>query len=276
MLGKLVPCGGGPPIALLKPKLVIGRLKTSDIPLSYLTVSARHCELELVDGYWRVRDLDSSNGTRVNRVLCSSEWLLPDDILEVSGFRFAVCYTPPAGQHAPRRLATSPPAEEFAAPKRSTVPATGAAPTDQQVWEPGLSVVSLGKLVPCGGGPPIRLFRPKLVVGRSTGCDVVLRWPTVSGRHCELTWTDGCWSVRDLGSRNGTRVDGSRVESRLLLPGSILWLGGLCFALVYVRQDELMLADQGHRLLAQDVIEKAGLVPGQAESASKDRNPDRL
>src|SRR5439155_17701283 len=62
MLGKLAPCGGGPPIPLLKPKLLVGRQRFCDIPLNFPNVSSRHCELELIDGYWFVRDLGSSNG----------------------------------------------------------------------------------------------------------------------------------------------------------------------------------------------------------------------
>jgi pSer/pThr/pTyr-binding forkhead associated (FHA) protein len=72
MLGKLVPCGGGPPTPLLRPKLLVGRRSSCHIPLPFATVSARHCDLELLDGSWRVRDLGSSNGTRVNGLLCTA------------------------------------------------------------------------------------------------------------------------------------------------------------------------------------------------------------
>src|SRR5262249_24937469 len=57
MLGQLMPCGGGPTIPLLKPKLVTGRDDVCDVTLRSLLVSARHCELALRDGYWFVRDL---------------------------------------------------------------------------------------------------------------------------------------------------------------------------------------------------------------------------
>src|SRR6516225_3083643 len=98
MLGQLVPCGGGLPIPLPRPKLLVGRQTGCDIPLPYSTVSSRHCELELTDGYWYVRDLESSNGTRVNGKPCESQRLLPNDILSVAQYRYTVVYTAPAGR----------------------------------------------------------------------------------------------------------------------------------------------------------------------------------
>src|SRR5260370_28015183 len=81
MLGQLVPCGGGPPIPLLRPKLLVGRQDFCDVPIRFNLVSSRHCELEFRDGYWFVRDLGSRNGTRVNSMLCTEQWLLPNDVL---------------------------------------------------------------------------------------------------------------------------------------------------------------------------------------------------
>src|SRR5262245_16182132 len=83
MLGELVPCSGGPPIVLRKARVVLGRHPDCDVPLHFATVSARHCELELQGGWWRVRDLHSRNGTRVNGADCEEKWLLPNDVLEL-------------------------------------------------------------------------------------------------------------------------------------------------------------------------------------------------
>jgi hypothetical protein len=48
----------------------------------------------------------------------------------------------------------------------------------------------------------------------------------VAGRHASLTWHDGVWTVRDLGSANGTYVDGSRVHGETVLrDGSLIQLG---------------------------------------------------
>ncbi len=70
-----------------------------------------------------------------------------------------------------------------------------------------------GELVPLGGGDPIPLLKKKLVVGRRENCDIVLRFPNVSSRHCELTLQSGYWYIQDLDSRNGIRVNGLRVQA---------------------------------------------------------------
>ena len=57
MLGELIPRGGGDPIPLQKTTLLIGRRSSCDIALRFANVSSRHCELELINGYWQVRDL---------------------------------------------------------------------------------------------------------------------------------------------------------------------------------------------------------------------------
>src|SRR5262245_59182231 len=93
MFGELVPQGGGDPIPLLKKKLLVGRRREScDIALEFPNVSSRHCELELVDAYWLVRDLGSSNGTKVNGVRVRSKWVLPGDELAVAKHRFKIDY----------------------------------------------------------------------------------------------------------------------------------------------------------------------------------------
>src|SRR5258707_10851625 len=101
MLGKLAPCGGGSPIPLLKPKLVLGRHSSCDIPLNFPTVSARHCELEFLNGYWFVRDMLSNNGTKVNNTPCLFQWLMPNDVLGVATYRYKVLYTAPADRPPP-------------------------------------------------------------------------------------------------------------------------------------------------------------------------------
>jgi pSer/pThr/pTyr-binding forkhead associated (FHA) protein len=50
-----------------------------------------------------------------------------------------------------------------------------------------------------------------VVLGRSRECDCVLAEPSVSRRHAELRRAGGRWLLRDLGSRNGTRVNGVRL-----------------------------------------------------------------
>ncbi|NOX57040.1 MAG: FHA domain-containing protein [Planctomycetes bacterium] len=79
------------------------------------------------------------------------------------------------------------------------------------------------KLIPVGGGRPIVLTRDVTVVGRKRGvCDVYLQRPSVSKLHCLIVKTDGLLFIRDLGSTNGTKVNGQRVVRGALLPGDEL------------------------------------------------------
>ncbi len=94
MLGELVPCGGGDPIPLLKDNLLVGRRSRCDIALQFPNVSSHHCELELIDGYWHVRDMRSRNGIKVNGVRCEAKWLMPGDVLSVAKHRYELVYTP--------------------------------------------------------------------------------------------------------------------------------------------------------------------------------------
>ncbi|MBI2824385.1 MAG: FHA domain-containing protein [Planctomycetia bacterium] len=79
-----------------------------------------------------------------------------------------------------------------------------------------------GELVPVGGGDTIPLLKKTLLVGRRESCDIVLRFPNVSAHHCQLAIDAGYWYVRDQKSRNGLKVNGTRVNEKRLDPGDIL------------------------------------------------------
>jgi hypothetical protein len=64
------------------------------------------------------------------------------------------------------------------------------------------------------------------VLGRATGCDLVLSGDTsVSRRHVEIAVRAGECFLRDLGSCNGTLVNGRRVERAQLRRGDVILLG---------------------------------------------------
>ncbi len=65
MFGQLVPVKDGDAIALEKKRLRIGRHKMCDIVLKFNNVSEHHCLLEVEEGYWFVKDLNSTNGVKV-------------------------------------------------------------------------------------------------------------------------------------------------------------------------------------------------------------------
>lgn len=76
------------------------------------------------------------------------------------------------------------------------------------------------------GGGPLPVRRPTVRLGRDAGNDLVLADPSVSAAHAELRLRGGVWTVTDLGSVNGTWVDGEPVLGALpLAPGSMLRVG---------------------------------------------------
>ena len=79
-----------------------------------------------------------------------------------------------------------------------------------------------GELDPVGGGDPIPLLKEKLLCGRRESCDIVLRFSNVSSQHCQLELHSGYWYIRDLNSKNGTRVNDVRVTEKRLDPGDIV------------------------------------------------------
>lgn len=74
------------------------------------------------------------------------------------------------------------------------------------------------QLVPVEGGSPVEIVKDMTLLGRGEECDVRLDHKSVSKLHCVLVKTDGLLLLRDLGSTNGTRVNGTRVRRAVLLP----------------------------------------------------------
>ncbi len=71
---------------------------------------------------------------------------------------------------------------------------------------------------------------PRATIGRSKEAECVLRDPNVSRRHAELRRAAaGDWTIADLGSTNGVKVNGRRVSSTRLSPGDQVTLGTTTF-----------------------------------------------
>ena len=73
----------------------------------------------------------------------------------------------------------------------------------------------------------------EMILGRDPACSYPLPFPQISWRHVRLTRSDRGVEVEDLGSRNGTFVDGIRISGRVLLkPGGEIALGSFRFRLL--------------------------------------------
>lgn len=276
MLGRLTPVGGGIPVILLKKKVTLGRDPANDHAIACGSVSGKHCELELIDGYWWVRDLGSRNGTSVNNVRCQTSRILPGGVLRMANQRFRLDYKEPnssADEDVAMSLLMEINPAAPAAADLSDKPAVGESlAQNRQVARqradsshasfpvaPAVKSVRrfLGKLVPCGGGDPIPLLESPLLIGRRSACDITLRFPDVSSRHCTLTYEDGFWVVDDCGSRNGVRVNGERVERKVLYPEDRISIASHRFIVHYTPEGSVPPAEDD--TFAKSLLEKIGM-----------------
>lgn len=147
----------------------------------------------------------------------------------------------------------APPSEEYGAPSSGQYAPEDEEPARGRSEELGRAPVEATRMAPSGehtadhrdepgmdpednpeatrAGPPVmleitqgpdrgrrkRFAGVRLVIGRAAGCDLELSDQSVSRRHVELVYSEKGVVLRDLGSGNGTRVNGERVTERLLV-----------------------------------------------------------
>jgi pSer/pThr/pTyr-binding forkhead associated (FHA) protein len=105
-------------------------------------------------------------------------------------------------------------------------------------------------------GPDITLDRDMVVVGRHPNCDTRLDSLRVSRHHCCMTRENDQVVVRDLGSTNGIRINGERVETGKLRPG-----------------DELSIAHIRFRLEGEEISEQASDPAIREQASTPDSSP---
>lgn len=98
------------------------------------------------------------------------------------------------------------------------------------------------RLIPSDGGPPLELTKDLTLFGRDEDCDVRLDQKGVSKLHCVVVKTDGLLLIRDLGSTNGTRVNGQRIRRAALLPNDQVSIANLAFQVKFGAELEESLA----------------------------------
>jgi len=82
-------------------------------------------------------------------------------------------------------------------------------------------------LKPAGIAPrsPFPLNKDQMILGREVRCDVMIANDSISRRHAEIVRMAEGWLVRDLGSRNGTFVNGQRIQEYVLQEGDLITIG---------------------------------------------------
>jgi pSer/pThr/pTyr-binding forkhead associated (FHA) protein len=140
-----------------------------------------------------------------------------------------------------------------------------------------MSFTGNGQLVPVGGGDAIPLIRETLSLGRRESCDICLRFPNVSGLHGELQFKNGHWLIRDMGSTNGLKVNGVRVQKKVLHPGDTITIAKRSFTIEYTltigKQALAEIMEDSDVNLEIPLLQKAGLQkPGEEKSAKNPRS----
>src|SRR5438270_2264049 len=94
MRAQLIPADGTTPLEIRRDLTLVGRKEDSDLCLPHKSISKMHCVIVKTDGLLLIRDLGSTNGTRVNGLRIRRAALLPNDQLSIAGFKFRVHFGP--------------------------------------------------------------------------------------------------------------------------------------------------------------------------------------
>jgi predicted component of type VI protein secretion system len=124
MKAELIPLDGGPPIPITRDVTVLGRREYCDIQIDDPSLSKRHCVLVKTEGLLVIRDLATTNGTRVKGQKIRWAAVLPQDRVAFGGAKFRV-YLGPDDVPSPSELA----ARGIAVPVKSAVSFAAPTPT---------------------------------------------------------------------------------------------------------------------------------------------------
>jgi pSer/pThr/pTyr-binding forkhead associated (FHA) protein len=131
MKAELVPDNGDPPIPILRDLTVVGRHPDCDVVINDIGLSKRHCILVKTDGLLVIRDLATTNGTKVKGQKVRWAALLPDDKISLGGYKLRVYLgsddMPTPSEHRRARQGSSIPAARGPMPAKRAelLPAPG-------------------------------------------------------------------------------------------------------------------------------------------------------
>jgi adenylate cyclase len=112
-----------------------------------------------------------------------------------------------------------------------------------------------------------------LVVGRAPTCDIPIIDPTISRRHAEVDCGEAGVTIRDLGSSNGTFVNGTRVDASPVSVGDVVTFGKVGFRLAHVAAPPAPVVNQtslGATIVRQlPVRDPSSTLPGRLGTSSR-------
>lgn len=260
--GRLVSLTDGREYRLDVVPFVIGRDATAALVVESDEVSRRHAEILTVPEGDCLVDL-SSNGIWVNGERARGKTTLKSgDVIRVAGeeLRYypSEARTPPAGANF--RLGDT--VAGLQAVRRPPVIQSGYLAASEP---------ALASLLIKGGqrkGERFGIRTPVVNIGRADYNDVSLPDPSVSASHAKLQLREGVWMLADLGSTNGTKVDGEAVGGELpLSPGSTITFGEV--VVVFEPRDTGVARGTGTKVLQVPLADAAPLGPGPQASGAR-------
>jgi pSer/pThr/pTyr-binding forkhead associated (FHA) protein len=232
--GRLVCLTDGREYTMSGATLVFGRDAGSDVVVSGSEVSRRHAEIHSTPDGYVLNDL-SVNGSYVNGERVGRQHLLARaDVIRIGHdeFRFYADVAPPPPPRGRRSVppVTAPQPPTGAGARLSDtllgmpqpIPSATVTPTAPQVAPLASLLVRSGAMK--GRRLPVKV--PVVNIGRADFNDVVISDPSVSTSHAKLQRRDEVWVLSDLGSTNGTFVEGERLSGEVALgPGTTIKFG---------------------------------------------------
>lgn len=216
--GRLVPVAGdfaGQPLSLTRQLTLLGREYNNDIVIDDERTSRYHAEIHWDHGHVEIVDRDSMNGTLVNRQAVRGRIpLKSSDILDLGAqrYRLEVLASPTVSDANPDA-------------KEETRKMPGAS-SDAAGNERDVLPLALAGGQQLGVGGRWELSQAVATIGRESERTICLPHESVSRLHAQIVRQRTGYFVSDLGSRNGTYLNGQRLTApSLLMPGDVLRVG---------------------------------------------------
>ena len=233
--GRVVCLTDGREYAVKAEPLVFGRDAVSDVVVVGGDVSRRHAEIQSTPEGYVLEDL-SVNGTHVNGRRIARQYLLARaDVIRIGNdeFRFYADSAPAHSVSGPRPLPPEGPLHTPTGASARLSDTMHGVPLTIPPRESPPPVVAAGPplaslLVRSGAlrGRRLPITVPSVNIGRADYNDLVIADPSVSTTHAKLQRKDDVWVLSDLGSTNGTFVEGEPVTGETALtPGTTLRFG---------------------------------------------------
>lgn len=281
--GRLVCLTDGREYALGSDPLVFGRDASADVVVAGNEVSRRHAEIKISPDGYVLHDL-SVNGSYVNgQRIGRSQLLARADVIRIGNdeFRFYADAAPaptPRPRPTPTERGPIRPPTGAGHQLSDTMHGVPASELQGVPTPPSAEPAPLASLLVRSGafrGKRLPVKTPVVNIGRADYNDVVIAEPSVSTTHAKLQRRDEVWVLSDLGSTNGTYVEGEPVTGETALtPGTTLRFGEV--AVLFEPLDDHPAAPlPGTRVMERVDVPPAGAPPSGEPAAPEESRPIR-